>query len=376
MSWVFPYCPHGDDWFIDWFGLERDFEWLRRLGNCPQDARFHAEGDVLTHTKLVCEALVNLSAWKILPREKRSILFAAALLHDVAKPAVTGVEEDGTISSKGHALQGARMTQEILWDLGVPFHCREAVINLVKYGSLPLWFWDKPNPEKSVIRVSQFISCDMLSLLAEADVRGRYCQDKNQLLERIEFFREFCRENDCFDKPRKFLSTHSRFVYFHKENANPNYHAYDHTRFQVTMMSGLPGSGKDTWIRENCSGMKIISLDDLRRSMGVKPTENQGIVANKAKAIAKDYMRNGQSFVWNATNINQQLRGILIRLFSSYQARIRIVYLEVGWEELLERNKIRIHQVPEQVLYKMRNRLDVPKVIEAHEVKWIFGDCQ
>lgn len=105
--------------------------------------------------------------------------------------------------------------------------------------------------------------------------------------------------------------------------------------------------------------------------MGVKPTENQGIVANRAKAIAKEYMRNGEFFVWNATNINRQLRDILIRLFTSYQARIRIVYLETAWEELLQRNKTRIHKVPEKVLYKMRNRLDVPKITEAHQVDWV-----
>ncbi|MDJ0693991.1 AAA family ATPase [Mastigocoleus sp. MO_188.B34] len=373
MTWIFPHCPTGDNLSIDWSALEREFDCLAQLAHCPQDKRFHAEGDVLTHTKLVCEALVNLSEWQMLPEQKRSILFAAALLHDIGKPSTTQIEEDGTISSKGHVLQGVRMTQQILWDLGVPFHCREEVVNLVKYGSLPLWFWDKPNPEKAVIQVSQFVSCDMLAMLAEADVKGRYCGDRDGLLELIEFFREFCRENDCFDRPRSFLSSHSRFVYFHKENADPNYRAYDDTRFQVTMMSGLPGSGKDTWIKENCSELKVISLDELRRFMGVEPTENQGIVANRAKAIAKEYMRNGESFVWNATNINRQLRDILIRLFTSYQARIRIVYLETAWEELLQRNKTRIHKVPEKVLYKMRNRLDVPKITEAHEVEWVIS---
>ena len=371
MNWVFPHCPTGGNWSIDWSALEREFDCLAQLADCPQDARFHAEGDVLTHTKLVCEALVNLSEWRMLPEHKRSILFAAALLHDIGKPAATQIEEDGTISSKGHVLQGVRMTQQILWDLGVPFECREAVVNLVKYGSLPLWFWDKPNPEKAVIKVSQFVGCDMLAMLAEADVKGRYCHDRDGLLERIEFFREFCRENDCFEQPRRFLSPHSRFVYFHKENANPDYRAYDDTRFQVTMMSGLPGSGKDTWIQENYPNFKVISLDELRRSMGVEPGENQGIVANRAKAIAKEYMRSGESFIWNATNISQQLRGILIRLFTSYQAKIRIVYLETDWKELLQRNKTRTHKVPEKVLYKMRNRLDVPKITEGHQVEWV-----
>ncbi|MER3587538.1 MAG: poly(A) polymerase, partial [Mastigocladus sp. ERB_26_1] len=220
MLWSFPHCPHETDWSIDWATLEAEFDWLRSLADCPQDPRYHAEGDVLTHTKLVCEALVALPQWRALPVTERSVLFAAALLHDIAKPASTQIEADGTITSKGHALQGAKMAQEILWDLHVPLKQREAIIALVKYGSLPLWFWDKPNPERAVIKASQVIRCDLLGLLAEADVRGRHCNDQAQLLERINFFREFCQENHCFEQPRMFPSAHSRFVYFQKEDGN------------------------------------------------------------------------------------------------------------------------------------------------------------
>lgn len=376
MNWTFPYCPSEGNLSINWHGLEDKFDWLRMLANCPQDSRYHAEGDVLTHTKLVCEALIALPQWQTLPETERSVLFAAALLHDVAKPNVTKIEDSGAISSKGHVLQGAKMTQQILWDLNVPFKQREEIVALVKYGSLPLWFWDKSNPQQAVIKASQIIRCDMLAMLAEADVKGRYCDDRKQLLERIDFFREFCRENDCFTQPRLFPSAHSRFIYFQKEDGNPDYHAYDDTRFQVIMMSGLPGSGKDTWIKENLPDYKVISLDKLRQEMGIEPSENQGEVANAAKSLAKNYMRTQQSFVWNATNLTQQLRGMLIRLFAAYQAEIRIVYLETSWSELLQRNKNRTEKVPEKVLYRMKNRLEVPKIIEAHRVDWIFNSEQ
>ncbi|BAZ01833.1 hypothetical protein NIES37_58400 [Tolypothrix tenuis PCC 7101] len=371
QDWSFPYCPSETDWSINWSALEAEFDWLRSLADCPQDPRYHAEGDVLIHTKLVCEALVALPQWRALTTKEQSVLFAAALLHDVAKPAATEIADDGAISSKGHVVQGTKMTQQILWDLQVPFKQREAIASLVKYGSLPLWFWDKSNPERAVIKASQIIRCDMLATLAEADVRGRYCNDQAQLLERINFFREFCQENHCFDQPRQFPSAHSRFIYFQKENGNPNYEAYDDTRFQVVMMSGLPGSGKDTWIKENLPDWQVISLDKLRQQMGIDPEDDQGVVANAAKALAKEYMRNGQSFVWNATNLSRQLRGMLIRMFANYQGRIRIVYLETPWQELLRRNCDRTAKVPEKVLYRLKNRLDVPDITEAQAVDWI-----
>jgi putative nucleotidyltransferase with HDIG domain len=369
-SWSFPYCPKENDWLINWSALEAEFDWLRSLADCPQNPLYHAEGNVLIHTRMVCEALVSLPKWRDLNETKRSVLFAAALLHDIAKPAATQVGEDGVITSSGHVALGAKMTRQILWDLNVPMRERETIVSLVKYGSLPLWFWDKTNPERTVIKTSQIVGCDMLAILAEADVKGRDCDDQAQLLERIEFWREFCQENNCLNQPRAFSSGHSRFVYFQKENGNPDYEAYDNTRFQVVLMSGLPGSGKDTWIQENLSSWKVISLDELRRKMNISPDEDQSIVANKARTIAKEYMRKGESFVWNATNLSHQLRSGIIRFFSSYNASIRIVYLESPWEELLTRNRNRQAKVPETVLYRMRNRLEVPEITEAQQVDW------
>lgn len=371
MNWQFSYCPDATDWKIDWQRLEREFDWLRSLADCPQDSRYHAEGNVLIHTKLVCEALVALPAWRALTATERSVLFAAALLHDVAKPAATQIATDGAISAQGHVLQSAKMAQQILWDLQVPLREREAVVALVKYSSLPLWFWDKPNPEKTVIKTSQIIRCDLLSLLATADVLGRYCDDQAQLLQKIDFFAEFCQENQCFDQPRHFPSAHSRFIYFHKDKSYPDYVAYDDTRLEVVMMSGLPGAGKDTWIQENLGDWPVISLDELRKTLRIAPDQDQGAVLNAAKALAKDYMRIGQSFVWNATNITRQLRSLLIRQFSNYQAKIRIVYLEASWEELLKRNRDRTAKVPDKVLSQMKQRLEVPNITEAHAVDWI-----
>jgi len=371
LSWSFPWCPAPPDWTLDWASLQAEFDWLQSLQNCPQDPRYHAEGDVLTHTRLVCEALIALPAWRELPSIERSLLFAAALLHDVAKPAATEIEADGSITSKGHVRQGAKMARQILWSLNVPFHQREAIVSLVQHGSLPLWFWDKPNPQRAVIKASQVIRCDLLALLAEADVRGRKCDDQLELLERIQFFREFCQENNCLFYPRPFPSEHSRFVYFQKDNGDPNYAAFDDTRFDVVLMSGLPGAGKDSWIGEYLPDWTVISLDELRQAMNISPKDNQGAVGERARAIAKEHMRAEKSFVWNATNLSRQLRSSLINVFSAYHARIRIVYLEVAWEELLRRNHSRTANVPEAVIGRMRDRLEVPDLTEAHQVDWV-----
>ena len=42
-----------------WADLESRFDWLKRMKGVPQDARYHAEGDVAIHTQMVLEALKN-----------------------------------------------------------------------------------------------------------------------------------------------------------------------------------------------------------------------------------------------------------------------------------------------------------------------------
>jgi putative nucleotidyltransferase with HDIG domain len=201
LTWTFPECPKTPDAAVNWEAIAAQFDWVETLANCPQDPIYHAEGDVWTHTRLVCEAMVALPVWQALEPPMQSVLFMAALLHDVAKPAATIVETDGQISSKGHVRQGVKMARQILWDLQVPLWEREAIVRLIEFGSLPLWFWDKPDPQRAVIRASQLMRCDWLAMLAEADLRGRWCDDQQSLLGRVTFFQEYCDELGCGDRP-------------------------------------------------------------------------------------------------------------------------------------------------------------------------------
>ena len=60
---------------IEWDNLIQQYDWLRDLADCPQDPIFHAEGDVLTHTRMVTESLVNSTVWAEWSVETRTALF-------------------------------------------------------------------------------------------------------------------------------------------------------------------------------------------------------------------------------------------------------------------------------------------------------------
>ncbi len=371
-NWSFPFTPAlGED--FDYESITKQYDWIEELKNCPQDPIHHAEGNVHIHTRMVLEELTKLQGWKDLEEEDRHVLFLAALMHDIAKPMCTE-EKNGRISSPRHAKKGAQMARRLLYrglPEAPPFHLREKVVQLVRHHGLPLWFWDKPDPEKTLIRVSQHLDLSKVALLAEADVLGRICDDQQELLDRVTYFREYAKEVKCYTAPYTFTSQLGRYDYFRKEEASPLYEPFDTTSFEVILMAGLPGAGKDTWVRKNGDDLPVISLDEIRRAHKISPKANQGEVVRIAKEQARIYLRKKQGFIWNATNLTAQLRKTLIDLFTTYKARVKIVYVEVDYATLFSRNRTREYPVPPKVIERFINKLEIPQVHEAHEVVWV-----
>ncbi len=378
-TWRFPGCPEPPDWSFDWDRLCVEHPVIAALHNCPQDAIHHAEGDVGHHTRRVCTELTGLAAWRRLDPWERSIVFAATLFHDVAKPHCTR-EEMGRITARGHARRGARLARLAFWKddepggiPDTPLPIREAIVGLVRHHGLPLSWPREADLTRRLFESSYACRQDWLALIAEADVRGRVCPDQVELLDRIALFRELAGEESCLDRCRSFASAHTRFLYFQGRDLYPDEPAYDDTWGEVILMSGLPGAGKDSWVARNAPGSPLVSLDAVRRELGVSPREAQGTVVEVARSRAKALLRSGTPFVWNATNITRQIRDALVHLFASYRARVSIVYVEAPWAVLMRRNQVRSHPVPAHVLISLAAKLELPSPIEAHDVAWFAG---
>jgi len=374
--WSFPFCPVPPQWEMDWDSIQAQFTWIRKMDGIPQNPIYHAEGDVLVHTRMVVEALVSLQKWRDLPSQERAILFAAALLHDVGKPVCTRVEGDGHITSRGHARRGEYIARQMLWtgaELAAPspFVCREQIARLVRFHGLPLQFLDHTQPERAILAASQSVRMDHVALLAEADVMGRRCSDAQELFERIALFREFCQEYQCYNSPYNFPNDYSRFMYFQNERRDPHYEAYDDTTFEVVLMSGLPGVGKDTWICHHLADRPVVSLDAVRKELKISPEDDQNIVVQTAREYARELMRKQQSFIWNATNLTKIRRQQLINLFVAYGGSVRIIYLDAAFEIIRKRNQDRPERVPDHVIDRMLGMLEVPDLTEAHRVEWV-----
>jgi putative nucleotidyltransferase with HDIG domain len=354
---------------LDWNKIEAT-PWWQAMTACPQDPRHHGEGDVAKHTRMVIEALEADPRFVDLDAPARRILRLAALLHDCGKPATTKHEESGRITSNGHARIGAYIARRLLWEQGFDFAEREAVCALVRWHMRPGYCLDSADPERTAITIAQTTRCDWLTILAEADTRGRIASNTEDALVRVGLFGELCKGLGVWSEPFAFSNGHSRFVYFRTPGRDRNYEAYDDTKGELILMSGLPGSGKDTYIQNHLSHLPVVSLDMLRKELGIAPSDPQEPVAMAALERARVYLRQKQDFVWNATNLRHELRARPLGLAANYGFRIKIIYKEAPHARLFAQNRNRTTAVPEAVMHKYLDRWEVPTMMEAHGVEY------
>ena len=355
---------------------------LQRMARTQQNPAWHAEGDVWTHTQMVCERLIASADWPQLSRRQQEALFLAGLLHDIGKITCTR-EENGVLVSPHHASVGDKMARTLLWrDFGLcgtyeAQQLRETICALIRHHSAPYFFLTKADPERSAVQLAAIstlvpgFSNRLLAMLAEADMQGRISPDTPEHLEHVTFFREISLEAGCLESPVPFPSAFSRYAYLSGRGIALGQDLYDDTWGTVILMAGLPGTGKDTYIHTHHPDLPMLSLDALRTEMNISPVEPQGRIIHAAQDRAREYLRKKQPFVFNATNISPSIRQKQMQLFMNYHAAVNIVFLETPWEEMLRRNGSRTAAVPEAAISRMLEKLVMPHVSEAQDVKWV-----
>lgn len=342
--------------------------WARAMAACQQDATWHAEGDVWTHTKLVCAQLPQLTEWNSLSERERTLLIFTALFHDSAKPLTTHFDEaTGHIRSPKHAIKGEHLVRAELRELGCDLETRELIARLVRFHGRPQFVFEKAEPKHEVVSLSWSVCNRLLYLFALADVGGRSTRETKRA-ENLQLYPLLADEMNCLDQPYAFANDQARFLFYRQAEPNLHYAPHEAYRCTVTMLSGLPGAGKDTWLANHRPNLPVVALDDIRDELDVTATDNQGQVIQLARERCRKFLRAGESFAFNATNLLRQTRGLWINLFADYGARIELVYVEPPLETILRQNKSRGRQVPEKVVRELLGKAEPPTWAEGHHL--------
>ncbi|HSI50594.1 MAG TPA: AAA family ATPase [Ideonella sp.] len=361
----------------DWAACCEAIPRLHALETTPQSPRYHAEGNVGIHTRMVLDALLADPHYQAAGDTRRQVLFLAALLHDLCKPETTVVDPlTGGIGQPGHSRRGAVDVRVLLWQAGVSFAAREAICRIVAARQVPFFAFDSrrgESPEFIARKLSWGLDLCDLVCVARADMRGRICEDQQARLDDIALFEELAREDGCWDGPKATASAHTRLMYARGAALHLDTPLFQPPGSQVIVLSGLPASGKNTWVDRHAAGLPVVSFDDAKTELGLKHGENDGMAAHHAVDKAKALLRRQSPFVWNATHLSEQMRNKTLDLLYAYDAQVQLVYLEVPHATLFQRNRQRDTTLSQQALARMLHRWELPLPWEAHEVRYVIG---
>ena len=364
---------------VPWEKIENSMSGIvELLSSCEQDRFYHPEGDVWTHTKMVCNYLVEQTWFQALDIEERHLLFLACLFHDIGKPFVSRVEKS-RITSPRHSIVGARVFREIVinsnheWHIELPWYVRELVASMILLHTLPFHFVDKKDCEFSVIAAAEVVPNYLLHMLGMADINGRGDRGDpsyKNALETVNYFLEYCHELGVYSKPFVWWNNDMRFRYLFLRKGFPSLKIDVPKNGTVIMMSGIQGSGKSTLAALVYPTIPSIGFDTIRANLGLKFGENEGLVAQTVKQQCRKLMAEKKDFVFDATNLVKDNRAKWIRLFSDYEYYVKIHYVERGMEKVLKDNRNRADFVPDYVIEKATQMLDFPTILEAHEIEY------
>jgi len=169
--------PSGGLSLAERLGVIRQlFPECQTLVGCEQEADWHPEGDVWTHTLMVVdEARARADD---LPYPRQVALMLGAVAHDFGKPATTAWI-DGRIRSPGHEEAGVAPALAWLDRLNVHtiggYDVRRQVVGLVVHHLKPGMWHKAPNGvgDGAFRRLAQKVDLDLLARLARADCVGR-----------------------------------------------------------------------------------------------------------------------------------------------------------------------------------------------------------
>ena len=339
--------------------------WSSEMKKCfHENDEHHAEEDVFTHICMVIEEMALLLDAGSFTKEKHADLMMAAALHDIAKPATRKKEDK--VSFPFHGPVGARKARSVLQTLNIPVLRRENICGMIHKHLKPFHCLKANRPEHEVIRLSWQVCMQDLHILATADSKGRIAANPQGYRDSLELWQILSEEQNCYLQPYSFESMESRRLFMSGKDQALYYADKEmDINFNVWMMAGLPGAGKDTWIMENCPDIPVISLDTIRKKLKIRQGDNQGQVFQMAKESCRELLRKKQNFIFNATNLTREIRMRWLSLFHDYGALSKIIYIERHLDEILKDNAKRENPVPTSVIKKLFSKLDYPGYDES-----------
>ena len=141
---------------------------------------------------------------------------------------------------------------------------------------------------------------------------------------------------------------------------------------EFIMLVGLPGSGKSTFVKRY-KEYKVHSSDDIREELtgDVNRQDINNLVFKILHNRVKEDLLNGQSVIYDATNLNRKRRKAFLQELNKISCWKYCLLIATPFEVCLERNSQRDRKVPYDVIERMYKNFDIPWYNEGWDNIWV-----
>ncbi len=165
-------------------------EHIESMRLTQQNPRFHNEGSVLLHTKLVLSEFRKYEAKYPLRQEEKELFYWGTILHDIGKPLVTKWYK-GRWISKGHEKAGVPIARDILLQKPhISSIQRRRMLDLVRWHHIPLRYGLAARAFEDYLLMSCHVDLRTIGIFSQFDIEGRICVNKEGVRKIIDQFNQ------------------------------------------------------------------------------------------------------------------------------------------------------------------------------------------
>ncbi len=294
-----------------------------------------------------------------------------------------------------HALESARMANEVLREAGLPFVVRAHAALLIANQRAPAGLLGSGAPAEAYLRLSCLMDLRALYSLKQAELRaarGVDAGDREAEASRLEEFRRRCEQLGVFGQPcapslaleqvrlvglagRELHRALNAVRYFElvARMSEPDWYVErlelekDRPRGRLHLLVGPAGCGKSTWAGEHLAHTSIISSDQMREELTGDPSDQSQnyLVFQRCMDRVRERLRAGEEVTFDATNYSERLRSMPVQAARWSAAEIVSYFFDIAQDEALKRNEGRHRAVPERIVRRQYRLIAPPALYEA-----------
>jgi predicted kinase len=147
----------------------------------------------------------------------------------------------------------------------------------------------------------------------------------------------------------------------------------------LTIIVGLPRSGKSTWIGKNKGDAIVLSHDWVREHiLGVSYAKSaNAIVWTIADATLRILLGQDKNVILDGVNNTRSTRKFYIDIAKEYGAKVKMLVITTPLSVCLARNRMSdTHKLPDEALIHMDKTLELPQEGEYDEIEYYEGFCK